>query len=249
MGSWPVVARGALRGAMGVVGGCAAVAMGVAPALAARRPAARVAGSCTPRHEGVTAKSARVIVYGQDDGIDPDSGGSLTAYYACLRPKGRSVAIGESATSGGEYPPNDEMQRLRIAGTFVADESADGFASAAACGKYDPGPECDSIVKYWVKIADVAARRTMKVPLSGPVSSLGLSPAGAAAWVATTPGSSSSSTSSSTLYAIVVRPAGRGSLSGHVAVIDRGQAISAVSFAGSTLHWSNGGRPKRERLS
>jgi hypothetical protein len=249
MGSWPVVARRAVRGAVAVAWGCAAAAIGVAPAVAGLRPVATVATSCTPKHKGVRAKNARVIVYGQYTGIDPDSGGPLTTYYACLRPKGQPVAIGQSAASGGEYPPNVEMQDLRIAGTFVTDESADGFASAAACSKYDPGPQCNTIVKYWVKIANLAARRTVKIPLSGPVSSLALSPAGAAAWVISTPAPSPSSASNSTLYAIVVHPAGRGSLSGNLAVIDRGPEITSVSLAGSTLRWSNAGQPKSQTIS
>ena len=190
----------------------------------------------------MTAKSARVIVYGRDAG-DPDSGGALTTYYACLRPKGRPVAIGQSAVSGGEYPGNVEMQDLRVAGTFVTDESAEGFASAAGCSKFEPATVCNNVVKYWVEIANVAARRAVTVRLGGPVSSLALSPAGAAAWVEST------AASSSTLYAIGVRPAGRASLSGSVTVIDSGQTITSVSFAGSTLRWSNGGQPKRQRLS
>ena len=229
--------------------GCSATAIGVAPALGGPRAAAPASASCTPKHEGVTSKSPRVIVYGQDSGIDPDSGGQLTTYYACLRPNGRPVAIGQSAESGGEYPPNVETEDFRIAGTFVTDQSADGFASAAACAKYDPGPACNAIVKYWVKIADVAARRTVKVPVSGTVSRLALSPAGAAAWVLSTSASSPSSSPSSTLYAIVVHPAGRGSLSGKPAVIDRGQEITSVSFAGSTLRWSNRGQTKRRTIS
>ena len=166
-----------------------------------------------------------------------------------LTARGRPVAIGQSAGGGGEYPPNVETHHLRIAGTFVTDESADGFASAAACGKYDPGPECNTIVEYWVEIANVAARRTLKVPVPGPVSSLALSPAGAAAWVVSTPASSPSSSSSAALYAIVVHLAGRGSLRGKLAMIDRGQHITSVSFAGSTLRWSNGAQPKRQKIS
>jgi hypothetical protein len=248
MGFWRVVARRAVRGAMLAVFGCAAAAIGVAPAVAALQPKA-TAASCTPEHEGVTAKNARVIVYGQYAGIDPDSGGALTTYYACLRPKGRPVAIGQNATSGAEYPANVETQDLRIAGTFVTDQSAAGFASAAACAKYDPGPECNGIVKYWLEIANVGARRTVKVPVSGPVSSLALSPAGAAAWVVSTPASSPSSSPSAALYAIVVHPAGRDSLRGTLAVIDRGQEITSVSFDGSTLHWSNGAQPESQRIS
>jgi hypothetical protein len=243
------VTRRVLRGGIVAVGGCAAVAIGVAPAIARPRLAATAVASCSPMHHRVTAKTGRVIVYAQPSGIDSYSGGSLTTYYACLRPKGRPVAIGQSAASGGEYPGNVEMQGVRIAGTFVTDESAAGFASAAGCGKYEPASECENIVKYWVEIADVATRRTGKVFVSGPVSSLVPSPAGAAAWVISTPASGSSSSPSATLYAVVVHPAGHGSLSGRPAVVDTGQAIGSVSFAGSTLRWSNGGQAKSQKIS
>jgi hypothetical protein len=195
------------------------------------------------------AKNSRVAVYAVDTGTDPFSGGLLTRYYACRRPNGQSVAIGQSAESGGEYPPNVEMEDLRLAGTFVADESAAGFASAAACAMSEPPPACNGIVKYWVKIADVRARRTVKVFLSGPVRALALSPTGATAWVIETTASSSTSSPTSTLYATAVHPAGHGSLSARPKVIDSGQAITSVSFTGSSLHWSNGGQPKRQTIS
>ncbi len=249
MGFWRAMARRAVRPALVAAWGCAALAVAVAPAVARLRPVAAAAASCTPKHNGLTAKNARVIVYGEYTGIDAYSGGESTTYYACLRANGRPVAIGQRVASGGEYPPNVEMQDLRIAGAFAADESADGFASAAACTKYDPGAECNTIVRYRVEIADVAARRTLKVPVSGPVSSLALSPAGAAAWVVTTPPASPSSSPSSALYAIAVHPAGHGSLRGHVVVIDRGQEITSVSFAGSTLRWSDGAQPKTQTIS
>jgi hypothetical protein len=252
MGPWQLVARRALRVGMAVAWVCAATAIGVASAVARPRLVVTAAASCSPRLQGVTAQTGRVIVDAQDDGIDSFSGGSLTAYYACLRPNGRPMWIGESETSGGEYPPNVEMQHLRIAGTFVADESAAGFASAAACSKSEPASQCNNIVKWWVAIADVATRRRVKVFVSGPVSSLALSPAGAAAWVLPTPASgssSSSSSSTSTLYAIVVHRAGHDSLSGRRVVVDSGQAISSVSFAGSTLRWSNGGHRKSKTIS
>ena len=229
--------------------GCAAAGIGVAPAVARSPQAVRAVASCSPKHHRVTAETPRVIVYAQPTGVDPYSGGMLTTYYACLRPKGRSVAIGHSATSGGEYPPNVEINDLRIAGTFITDESASGFASAAGCSKYDPGSACQNIVKYWVEIANVATRRTMKVFVPGPVSSLALSRAGAAAWVVSTPASGSSGSSSSTLYAIAVHAAGHRSLSGQSVMVDSGQAISSVSFAGSTLRWSNDGQPKSRTIS
>jgi hypothetical protein len=249
MGPWQLVARHALRVGMVVAFGCAATAIGVASAVARSRLVAAAAASCSPRLQGVTAKTGRMIVDAQPDGTDSYSGGSLTAYYACLRPNGRPMWIGESETSGGEYPPNVELQKLRIAGTFVTDESAAGFESAAGCSKSEPASQCNNIVKWWVEIADVATRRTVKVLISGPVSSLALSPAGAAAWVLSTPASGASSASASTLYAIVVHPMGHDSLSGRRVVVDSGQAISSVSFAGSTLRWSNGGHRKSKTVS
>jgi hypothetical protein len=247
MGHWQLAARRALRDGIVVACGCVAAAIGVASAVARPRLAA-AAASCSPKLQGVTAKTSRVIVDAQDDGIDDYSGGALTAYYACLRPNGQPMWIGESETSGGEYPPNVEMQDLRIAGTFVTDESASGFVSAAGCSKYQPASQCNNIVKYWLEIADVATRRRGKVFVSGPVSSLVLSSAGAAAWVLPTPTSGPSSSSTSTLYAIVVHPAGHGPLSGRRVVVDSGQVISSVSFTGSTLRWSNGGHRKSRTI-
>jgi hypothetical protein len=237
-----------VRGGLWVAGACAVVAVGVAPAVARPRSARTVAAPCPPKHTGVTAKTARVVVYARQTGIDSDSGGALTTYYACLRPAGRSIAVGHSAASGGEYPGDVEMQNLEIAGTFLTDESADGFASAAACGKYDPSYPCSSLVKYWVELVDVAARRKVKVPTSGPVSSLALSPVGAAAWVVSSLASSSSGSSSSTLYGVVVHFVRRGLLSARAEVIDTGQSITSVSFSGSSLRWSNTGQRKRRTL-
>jgi hypothetical protein len=205
--------------------------------------------SCSPKHHGVTAKNTHVIVYARPTGVDPYSGGMLTTYYACLRPQGRPVTIGHSATSGGEYPPNVEIHDVRIAGTFITDESASGFASAAGCSKYDPASACQNIVKYWVEIANVATRRTVKVFVPGPVSALALSRAGAAAWVVSTPASTSSGSPSATLYAIAVHPGSHGSLSGQPVMVDSGQAITSVSFAGSTLRWSDDGQPKSQTIS
>ena len=115
-----------------------------------------------PKDAGAVARTGWVDGYAEQTGIDPLSGGPLTTFYACLQPKGRPVTIGQSAASGGEYPGNVEMKDLRISGAFLANETADGFASLAACGKYDAASGCNGIVKYWVQIADVAKRRTVK---------------------------------------------------------------------------------------
>ena len=224
----------------------AAAAVG---AVARVHVASMAVASCIPKDGGAVARTGRVDVYAQQTGIDPLSGGQLTTFYACLRPTGRPVRIGQSAASGGEYPGNVEMKDLRISGAFLTDESADGFASLAACGKYDATSGCNGIVKYWVEIADVAKRRTVKVPVPGDVTSLAVSPAGAAAWVVSTPAGSSSSSSSAALYAAVVHTGRRGVLKAKSVLIDRGQRISSVSFSGSSLRWSNTGQPKQYTIS
>ena len=246
---WHRAAPGARR--VGLLAGAvlAVAAMAAVPAVARLHSETAVVTPCRPTNAGVTEKTARVVVYAEQTGVDAYSGGPLTTYFACLRPKGQPIAIGQSAASGGEYPGNVEMQDLKIAGTFLADESADGLASAAACGKYDPTYPCGSLVKYSIEIADVSARRKVKVAVAGPASSLAVSSTGAVAWVVSTAASSPSGSPSSILYAVVVHPAGRGSLSARPAVIDKGQTITSVSFCGSSVRWRNSGQPEQRTLS
>jgi hypothetical protein len=249
MRRWRLIARRVIGGGLLVAAGWTAVAADAVRAAAHVRVAAVAVASCIPKDGSAVAMTGRVDAYAEQTGIDPDSGGTLTTFYACLRRTGRPVTIGQSAASGGEYPGNVEMEDLRISGVFVADESADGFASLAACGKYDATSGCNGLVKYWVEIADVAKRRAVKVPVPGDVTSLAVSPAGAAAWVVSTPAASSAGSSRAALYAAVVHAGRRGVLSAKAELIDRGQSINSVSFSGSSLRWRNTGNPKNHTIS
>ena len=62
-------------------------------------------------------------------GTDPGSGGRLSTLYACLRPAGHSVASGQRAAAGAEYPGNVATSDLSITGTLVSDVFTSGLAS------------------------------------------------------------------------------------------------------------------------
>jgi hypothetical protein len=183
-----------------------------------------------------------VIVYRKHTGYDNYGGGLLYTYYACLRPKGKPLAVGQTATDGGEYVGNYAMSQLRVAGTFVADLSASGFASQEACYKYDPSnPACPNAVSWWVEAANAKSRRSAGASVPSSVGSLTLSSAGVVAWLIPT------GASSDALQAIVLRPAGRHGLTARVQTLDTG-SIASFRLTGLTLNWSNGGQAKSQTL-
>jgi hypothetical protein len=183
-----------------------------------------------------------VIVYGRPSGYDNYGGGYLTTYYACLRPNGKPVAVGQSSTAG-EYPGNYAMYELRVSGRFVADLSGSGFAVAAACGKY-AGTNCEQSVSWWLEAVDTKSRRSLHLSLSNGFRGLAVSSAGAAAWIAI------GGTSTETLQAIVLHPAGRRQLRGTVETLDTGATgtLRSLRFTGLTLQWNSAGQAKRQVL-
>jgi hypothetical protein len=210
-----------------------------APAAAVALAKSNPGSSCNAHRNRAVVKTQTVIVYHRPSGLDNYSGGYLTTYDACLRPGGRPVPVGQSSTAG-EYPGNYGMYQLRIAGTFVADLSASGFASEAACSKYG-GTDCQQNVSWWVEAADARSRRTAHVPVPGDVRAVTVSGAGAVAWIV--PGSGSSAT----LRAIAVHPVGRRGLTGTVRTLDRG-VIGSLRITGLTVRWDNGGQAKTRTL-
>ncbi len=200
------------------------------------------AGSCSAHRRHATATTGSVIVYGRPTGVDPDSGGQLTTYYACLRPAGKPVAVGQSATPGGEYPGNESMSQLHIAGGFVADISGRGFADAAACGKYGAS-NCQQSITWWVRAADVRSRRSIAVvqPVARP-RAVAVSVTGVLAWVqaTTAPGA--------ILEAIVLHDGGAHRLTGTPRTLDTGAIGPSLRFTGSTLTWTNAGQPRTQTL-
>jgi hypothetical protein len=181
-----------------------------------------------------------VVVYGKTVPTDT-ADGPVTTYYACMRPNGKGVAIGQSSP-GSEYPGNLELLKLRIAGKFVANLSGRGFAAQASCYKYG-GTDCGASVVWWVDAADTRLRRTLRVAVSRAISSLAVSNAGVVAWIL--PGGDASS--SATLQATVIHEAVRPGQHPSVETLDTG-AISNLRFSGPTLHWSNRGRAESRTL-
>jgi hypothetical protein len=207
-----------------------------APAIGSTRADAARAKRCNAHRRHAKRVTPKVIVYGRPSGFD-DYGGPVTKYYACLRPRGRSVAVGRSSI-GGEYPGNYAMLELRVAGAFVANLSGSGFADETACDKYHGSPDCSQFVSWWLEVANARSRRTIQISLPGAARPLAVSAASAAAWV---------DRSSGTLHAMVLHPVGGLGFTGQAETLDTG-AIASLRFTGLTLHWTNAGQAKSQAL-
>ena len=215
-------------------------ALAAAPASA--HPPKHV-GSCNAHRAHATAATGKVIVYNRRAGLD-GSGGALTIDYACLRPAGKPVEVGRSATSDGEYPGNESIADIRIAGTFVADSSATGFASEAACSKYgEPASTCAKAVTWWVEVVNARTRQRLHAPAGDGATAVTVAAAGAVAWVQAT------GSSASLLQAMVLHPGGRGRLTGTEQTLDTGVIGRSPRFTGLTLRWTNSGQVKSQTLS
>jgi hypothetical protein len=214
------------------------------PALARSKHHRKRVGACNAHRKHATRKTSQVIVYGKRKGFDMYDG-ALTTYYTCARPRGKSIVIGQSSTSDGEYPANEVMSDLRVAGSYVADLYTTGYADAAACSKYEGSddPTCMNQIRYSINGANAKSRRGFEIDLPVGPTAIALSSAGAIAWL--TPTSSSSGV---TLQAMVLRRGSPGHLSGTVRTLDTG-AIGSLRFNGSTLSWTNAGTPKSQPLS
>jgi hypothetical protein len=168
----------------------------------------------------------------------------LTTYYACLRPAGKPIEVGQSAAGGGEYPGSESVADLRIAGTFVADSSAVGFASEAACGKSgEPATTCAKAVTWWVEVVNAKTRRRLHASAGDGATAVAVSAAGAVAWVQAT------GSSDSLLLAMLLRAGGRGQLTGTEQTLDTGLIGQSLQFTGLMLRWTNSGQLKSQTLS
>lgn len=230
----------------GVAAACLAAlcALLSSPALARSRHHHTRLGACNAHRKHATRKTSQVIVYARRGGFDQYAG-ALTTYYTCARPRGKSIAIGQTSTSDGEYPANEVMSELRVAGSYVADVYSTGYADAAACAKYEgvDDPACANQVRYSITGADAKRRRGFQIDLPVGPTAIAVSSAGALAWL--TPTTSSSGV---TLQATVLRRSGSGHLSGTVQTLDTG-AIGSLRFDGLMLSWTNAGTPKSQPLS
>lgn len=202
-------------------------------------PSTRV-GSCDLHRKHAAAVTTRVIVYGQRSGRD-NWEGDVTIYYACVRPSGKPVAVGRTAGSDGEYPPNETMSSPRVAGTFVANSAGRGFASASWCTKYFD-TDCERFIKRWVEVVDAKTRRLLRVPVAEQASSVAVSPAGAVAWVL------GSGSPAPVLQAMVLHYGRPGQLTGTTQALDSGAICQSLRFTGLTLQWTNSGQAKSQTL-
>ncbi len=161
---------------------CAAC-VGIWPGWAAATPHRR-AGRCDA-HRSHVKETRRVLVWSAPDGIDEASGGNLTGWYACARPNGTSIQVGENDAGGEEYGGDVETTRLRIAGLIVTDLVTSGYASQEACFKYEPtNPLCASATTPSVHVANVANDHLLRQALPGSTTGYTLTLRGGIAWEA-----------------------------------------------------------------
>jgi hypothetical protein len=203
--------------------------------------ARRHVAECNSHRAHALTTTRRVLVWSKHSGTDPDSGGRLSTLYACLRPAGHSVAIGQRATDGAEYPGNVATSDLSITGTLVSDLFTTGLASQAACFKYDPtNPLCATAASQTARVFNLATRRSLRQPLAGAAVAYAFASAGAIAWEApTSPGTAGSSLM---LQAVGFDPSSL--REGPIETLDTGDLGSSLHFTALTLAWINAGQPK-----
>jgi hypothetical protein len=185
--------------------------------------------------------TSQVLVWRKHTGTDPDSGGRLTTLYACRRPAGLSVAIGQHAADGAEYIGNVATSDLTITGTQVSDLFTTGLASEEACYKYDPSnPQCATAASGVAQVFNLVTRRSLHQSLAGAAAAYAFAPTGAIAWEASTsPGTMGSPLM---LQAVGFDPSSL--KEGPVETLDTGDLAGPLQFTGLTLEWVNAGQPK-----
>jgi hypothetical protein len=195
---------------------------------------------CNSHRAHALKVTRRVLVWSKHSGTDPDSGGQLSTLYACLRPAGHSVAIGQRASSGAEYPGNVATSDLSITGTLIGDLFTSGLASQAACFKYDPtNPLCATAASQTARVFNLATRRSLRQPLAGAAVAYAFASAGAIAWEAPT---SPPTSSPLMLQAVGFDPSSL--KEGPIETLDTGDLGSSLHFTALTLGWINAGQAK-----
>jgi hypothetical protein len=194
--------------------------------------AARASARCSSHH--AYRIDSAVIVYRKAAGFDDGVGNPVTLFYACARPNGASVAIASTSDGGGEYPSNDLLRELVLAGNFAGSIMVQGMGDESVCEKYAQSG-CPTPVTV-VRAAEVRSRRLVSIPVPSGTHGLVLSPShnrlGAAAWL-------EPAGSVSTLVATELVPRGR-RLRSSPYNLDTG-AISGLKLAGKTVTWLKGG--------
>lgn len=185
--------------------------------------------------------TSQVLVWRKHTGTDPDSGGRLTTLYACHRPVGQSVAIGQNATDGPEYIGNVQTSDLSVTGTQVSDRFTSGLASQEACFKYAPNPSpCATAASQTARVFDLVTGRSLRQRLAGAAVAYAFAPTGAIAWEApTSPGITGSP--------LKLQAVGFDLSSlkeGPIETLDTGDLAGPLGFTVLRLEWVNAGQPK-----
>ena len=171
----------------------------------------------------------------QDDGY----GHRLIAYYVCGRPNGQPVQLAvNSANETSEYPRNDQLTELRLAGSYAGALVIVGQGAEQACLKLQsncPAPHLE------LTLVDAATRSKARLVPDIEPEHLTLSPAGAAAWlVPQGPGTQQ-------LMATTLHPQGRRLLVSPQ-LLDTG-AITDVRWSGRKISWRHSGAPRSATLN
>ncbi|MGO9750991.1 MAG: hypothetical protein ACLP8S_14890 [Solirubrobacteraceae bacterium] len=212
-----------------------------------RTQAGRHVATCNSHRSRALKTTSEVLVWEKPTGIDPYSGGQLSTVYACLRPAGASVAVGQNATDGEEYIGNVATSELSITGTQVSDLVRSGLTSQDACYKYEgpSDPDCAAAATETVGVFNLTTRRSLSQPLAGAAETYAFAPAGAIAWEA--PTNPHAASSPLMLQAVGFDP--RSLKKGRIETLDTGDLGRSLQFTGLTLQWTNARQPKSQVLS
>jgi hypothetical protein len=231
----------------------AALALACLTAFAGGSSASALVGGGTVRHtEKCNAHrphtlrmTRQVLVWNKPSGTDAESGGRRFTLYACLRPAGQSVAIGQRVGGANEYPGNVATTHLKITGAVVSDLFTIGLTGQGECFKYDPTDPTCPIPRQTARVFDLAARRTLLQPLAGRAVAYAFTPSGAIAWES--PTSLLTRGSPLMLQAVGFDPSSL--QEGPIETLDTGDLAPPLDFTGLTLEWTNAGQPKSAVLT
>lgn len=184
-------------------------------------------------------ETSEVVVWSRE-GTSSQSGEMTELLYACLRPAGRSVAIGETEGEGAEYVGNVDTTNLTVSGTLVSDVLTSGFAEEEACGKYD-GANCGSVIRSVARVYNLATGRSIRQSLAGTLAAFALTSKGAIAW------EEQLTETESVLEAVRFDTSKMKASS--VQTIDKGALGSSLRFTGLELEWVSGGTHKRQTIT
>lgn len=221
---------------------CAALLSAISAASAfAHKSTRKHVGRCNA-HLSKPSKvkaTGKVLVW-EGEGASSESGDPVEILYACLRPAGRSVAIGENEEDGAEYVGNVETTNLSISGTLVSDVVTTGLADEEACGKYD-GTGYAGEVHEVARVYNLVTGRSIQQSLASTPTAYAFTSLGAIAWEIPT------TETQTVLQAVSFDPSNM--KKGSVETLDTGALGRSLHFTRLTLAWTNAGKPKSQTIT